>query len=60
MEMRIPYFFNAELVTGAVSSICRDSDLKRSSALPVAEALTLSLQGVTSVSSRVWLCLILS
>ena len=53
-------FFNAELAAGAVSSILRDSDLKRSGALPIEEALALSLQGVVSVSSRVWLCLILS
>ena len=51
---------NAELVVGAVSSILRDSDLKRSGALPVEETLALSLQGVTFVSSRVLLCLILS
>ena len=37
--------FNVELAAGAVSSILRDSDLKRSGALPVKEALTLSLQG---------------
>ena len=52
--------FNAELAASAVSSILRDSDLKRSGALPVEEALALSLQGVASVSSRVLLCLILS
>ena len=34
---------NAELAAGAVSSILRDSDLKRSGALPVEEALALSL-----------------
>ena len=50
--------FNAELAVGAVSSILRDSDLKRSGALPVEEALALSLQGVASVSSRVLLCLL--
>ena len=52
--------FNAELVVGAISSVLRDSDLKRSGALPVEEALALSLQGVASVSSRVFLCLPLS
>ena len=52
--------FNAELAAGAISSILQDSDLKRSSALPVEEALALSLQGVTSVSSRVLLYLLLS
>ena len=51
---------NAELATGTISSILRDSDLKRSGALPVEEALALSLQRVTSVSSRVFLCLPLS
>ena len=43
---------NAELAAGAVSSILKDYDLKRSIALPVDEALVLSLQGVASVSSR--------
>ena len=52
--------FNAELAAGVISSIVRDSDLKRSGALPVEEALALSLQGVASVSSRVFLCLLLS
>ena len=51
---------NAELAAGAISSILRDSDLKRSGALPVEEALALSLQGVASVSSRVFICLPLS
>ena len=51
---------NAELAAGAISSILRDSDLTRSSALPVEEALALSLQWVTSVSSRVFMCLPLS
>ena len=44
---------NAELVAGAVSSILRESDLKRSGALPIEEALALSLQEVASVSSGV-------
>ena len=44
---------NAELAAGAVSSILKDSDLKRSKALPADEALTLSLQGVASVSSLI-------
>ena len=51
---------NAELAAGMVSSILRDSDLKRSGTLPVEETLALSLQGVAFVSSRVLLCLILS
>ena len=46
---------NVELVAGAVSSILKDSDLKRSNVLPVDEALALSLQGVASVSSYILL-----
>ena len=42
--------FNAELAEGAISSILKDSDHGRSKALPVDEALALSLQGVASVS----------
>ena len=52
--------FNAELAAGAILSIFRDSVLKRSGALPVEEALALSLKGVASVSSHVFLCLPLS
>ena len=52
--------FNAELVDGVISSILRDSDLKRSGALPVEEVLALSVQGLASVSSHVFLCLPLS
>ena len=48
---------NAELAAGAVSSILKDSDLDRSKALPIDEALALSLQGVASVSSHVLSCL---
>ena len=44
---------DVELADGAVSSILKDFDLKRSSALPVDEALALSLQGVASVSSHI-------
>ena len=51
---------NSELVAGAVLSILKESDLKRSGALPVEEALALSLQGVASVSPRILLCLILT
>ena len=43
---------NAELAAGAVSSILKDSDLGRSKALPVDEALALSLQGVASISLK--------
>ena len=48
---------NAELAASAVSSILKDSDLGRSKALPVDEALALSLQGVASVSPCVMSCL---
>ena len=48
---------NVELAAGAVSSILKDSDLERLKALPVDEALALSLQGVASVSSFVLSCL---
>ena len=48
---------NAELAAGAVPSILRDSDLEMSKALPVDEALALSLQGVASVSSYILSCL---
>ena len=51
---------NTELAASAISSILRDSDLKRSGALLVEEALALSLQEVVSVSSCVFLCLPLS
>ena len=40
---------NVELAVGTVSSILKDSDLKRSGALPIDEALALSLKGVASV-----------
>ena len=45
--------FNAELGASAISSVLKDSDLGRSKALPVDEALALSLQGVASVSACV-------
>ena len=47
---------NAELAACAVSSILKDSDLERSKAMLVDEALALSLQGVASVSFQ--LCLL--
>ena len=40
---------HAELTTGAVSSILRNSDLMRAGALPVEEALALLLQGTAYV-----------
>ena len=41
---------NAELVAGAISSILKESDIGRSKELPVDEALTLSFQGIASIS----------
>ena len=40
---------HAELTAGAVSSIIRDSDLRKVDALSVEEALTLLLQGTAFV-----------
>ena len=51
---------NVEVAAGAVSSILRDSNLKRSGALSIEETLALSLQGVASISSCVLMCRILS
>ena len=48
---------NLELTAGAVSSILRDSDLKRADAMSVEEALDLSLQGATIVCSDAFICL---
>ena len=42
---------SAELATGAISSVLRDSDFKRVDVMPVEEVLALSLQGVTTVCS---------
>ena len=49
--------FNAELAVGTLSSILKYSDLERSNALSVDEALALSLKGVASVSSCILSCL---
>ena len=49
-ENKDSFLSNAELAAGAVSSILKDSDLGRSKALLVDEALALSLQGVALVS----------
>ena len=40
---------HAKVAVGVVSSILRDSDLRRVGALPVEEALALLLQGTASV-----------
>ena len=47
---------NSELSTGAVSSILRESDLKRADAISVEEALSLSLQGVATVCPDAFIC----
>ena len=44
---------HAELAAGVVSSILRDSDLRKVDALSVKEALALLLQGTTSVCPSV-------
>ena len=48
---------NSELAAGAVSSILRDSDLKKVDAMSVEEALALSLRGAATVCSDVFICL---
>ena len=45
---------NAELAAGAVSSILRDSNLKKVETMRVEEALALSLQGAVSVCLSVF------
>ena len=45
-------FTNAKLAAGVVSSILRDSDLKKADALCVEEALALSLKGATSICKK--------
>ena len=47
---------SAELVVGAISSVLRDSDLKRVDAMPVEEVLALSLQGVATVCPDAFIC----
>ena len=49
---------NAELAVGALSSILRDSDLKKADSMSVEEALALSLQGVVFFLSILSLILI--
>ena len=47
---------DSELSAGVVSSILRDSDLKRADALSIEEALALSLQGEATVCSDAFIC----
>ena len=48
---------NSELAAGAVSSILRDSDLRRADAMSVEDVLALSLQGATTVCPDAFICL---
>ena len=48
---------NSELAARAVSSILRDSDLKRADAMSVKEALALSLHGAATVCQEALICL---
>ena len=48
---------NSKLVVGVVSSILRDSDLKKADAISVEESLALSLQGAATVCSDVFIFL---
>ena len=48
---------NSELAAGAISSILRDSNLKRADAMSVEEALALSLQGEATVCLNALICL---
>ena len=48
---------NSKLAVGAVSSILRDSDLKKADAMSVKEALALSLRGAATVCSDVFIFL---
>ena len=48
-----------ELVAGDVSSILRDSDVRRVGALPIEEALALLLQGTASVHPSAFIDLFL-
>ena len=47
---------NAKLAVGAVSSILQNSNLRKADALPVEEALALSLQGIVSLSPFAFTC----
>ena len=50
-------FANSELVAGAISSILRDSDLRRADAMFFEDVLALSLQGAATVCSNALICL---
>ena len=48
---------NSELAVGVVSSILRDSDLRRVNAMPVKDVLALSFQGAATVRSNAFIFL---
>ena len=48
---------NSELATGAISSILRDSDLRRADAMFFKDVLALSLQGAATVCLNAFICL---
>ena len=48
---------SVELATGAISSVRRDSDLKKADAMPIKEVLALSLQGAATISPYAFICL---
>ena len=48
---------SAELSAVAISSVLRDSDLKRANAMPIEEVLTQLLKGATTVCSDAFICL---
>ena len=48
---------NSELAAGAVSSILRDSDLRKVDVMSVEDVLALSLQGATTVYLNAFICL---
>ena len=48
---------STELAARAISSVLRDSYLKRADAMPVEEVLALSRQGAATVSPNTFICL---
>ena len=47
---------SAELAARVMSSVLRDSDLKRADAMPIEEVLALSLQGAATISLGTFIC----
>ena len=48
---------NSELAARAMSSILRDSDMRRADAMSVEDVLALSFQGAATVRSNAFICL---